>query len=84
MDRGTYCWIWASIRDRPAEAEDRAVPGHWEGNILKGASDTHIVTLVERHSRFTMLVSFQGRTRRLWLPRSLSTSANCPSSYDAP
>jgi IS30 family transposase len=50
-----------SIRKRPAEAEDRAVPGHWEGDLLAGASNTHIVTLVERSSRFVMLVSVRGK-----------------------
>jgi IS30 family transposase len=50
-----------SIRERPPQAEDRAVPGHWEGDLLAGSRNTHVATLVERSSRFVMLVRVRGK-----------------------
>jgi IS30 family transposase len=66
-----------SIRERPAEIEDRAIPGHWDDDLIGGTKNSHTATLVERHSRFTALVKVRSKDTAAVvaaLSRQLNTS----------
>ncbi len=67
-----------SIRERPATVEDRAVPGHWEGDLLTGTHNSHIVTLVERQTRYVMLAKIATRDTRAVIDALIKQAKHLP------
>jgi IS30 family transposase len=67
-----------SIRERPAEAEDRAVPGHWEGDLLCGSNNSQIATLVERQTRLVMLVRVPNKDTKTVINALIKQSHKLP------
>jgi IS30 family transposase len=69
----------ASIRERPASVEDRAVPGHWEGDLIAGLKNSYIATLVERHSRYVMLAKVKNKDTESVVSALIKQSKKLPS-----
>lgn len=67
-----------SIRARPAAIEDRAVPGHWEGDLLSGSANSHMVTLVERQTRYVMLAKVPSCDTRTVVAALIKQSKQLP------
>lgn len=68
-----------SIRERPASAEDRAVPGHWEGDLLFGTQNSQIATLVERQTRYVMLVKVPAKDTTTVVDALIKSTRKLPS-----
>lgn len=67
-----------SIRDRPADVEDRAVPGHWEGDLIAGSGNSFIATLVERNTRFVMLAKVTNKDSHSVIQALIKQSRKLP------
>ncbi len=67
-----------SIRERPASVEDRAVPGHWEGDLIEGSNNSYIATLVERHSRYVMLAKVVRKDTKTVISALIKQSKKLP------
>jgi IS30 family transposase len=67
-----------SIRERPASVEDRAVPGHWEGDLMAGSKNSYIATLVERHTRHVMLVKVPNKETETVINALIKQSKKLP------
>jgi len=68
-----------SIRARPAAVEDRAVPGHWEGDLLTGSKNSYIATLVERHTRYVMLAKVANKDTQMVISALIKQAKKLPS-----
>ena len=68
-----------SISERPASVDDRAIPGHWEGDLLCGSANSYIVTLVERHTRYVMLAKIPSRDTATVVKALIKQSKQLPS-----
>ena len=67
-----------SISERPASVEDRAVPGHWEGDLIAGSRNTFIATLVERHTRYVMLAKIDNKNTQTVISALIKQSKKLP------
>ena len=66
------------ISERPASVEDRAVPGHWEGDLIVGSNESYLATLVERHTRYVMLAKVNGKDTKTVINALIKQSKKLP------
>ena len=67
-----------SISERPPSVEDRAIPGHWEGDLIAGTNNSYIATLVERHSRLVMLAKVNDKTTKTVIDALIKQARKLP------